>query len=349
MQIVILSIENSNAPLQDYGIQIPLLADRYTRTLASVAQHPELAPHKDFWLQTADPKPFNREQLLRVHEAHYVDALLSENPLQVMGQVFEFIDSDGKFNERYKPSEHNRPMHELVEKRLAHAGGTLLACEAALLKGFCYFLGGGAHHAMRAGGRGFCLVNDLLIAVRDLQARNKIKTVWIIDLDAHKGDGTAEITQGDPDILTLSIHMAQGWPLDEDSPLDAAGNLKRPYWPSTVDIPVREGAESTYLELLRNGLRHLEVLGQGRVPDLALVVDGSDPYENDVLKSATPLKLTLEQCIERTRLVHDWLTEKNIPQAYVMAGGYGPENWRVHAGFLESVLPQRVLEKLRNR
>ncbi len=344
---MILSIENSNAPLLDYGIQIPLLADRYTRTLASLAQNPELAAQKNNWLITADPQPFTREQLLRVHDSRYVDALLSDDPLQVMGQVFEFIDTDGKFNERYVPSEKNRPMREMVEKRLAHAAGTLLACETALQKGFCYFLGGGAHHAMHAGGRGFCVVNDLLISVRDLQARGKIKTVWIIDLDAHKGDGTAEITQGDPDIFTLSIHMAHGWPLDEDSPVDDDGHLKRPYWPSTVDIPVPAGAESAYLELLQYGLRQLEVLSCGRAPDLALVVDGSDPYEKDVLKSAMQLQLTLEQCIERTSMVYSWLKSKCIPQAYVMAGGYGPENWRVHAGFLERVLPQHLAAELR--
>lgn len=337
---MILSIENSNAPLQDYGIQIPLLADRYTRTLESVSQHPELASHKKAWLLTADPKPFSREQLLRVHDEQYVDALLSSDPVQVMGQVFEFIDADGKFNDRYVASPNNRPMQELVEKRLAHAAGTLLACEAALQRSFCYFLGGGAHHAMRSGGRGFCLVNDLLIAVRELQFRKKIGRVWIIDLDAHKGDGTAEITQGDPNILTLSIHMAKGWPLDEDSPLDAQGHLKRPWWPSSVDIPVPEGAESAYLEMLRQGLRQLEILSCGHLPDLALVVDGSDPYEKDVLKSAQPLQLSLEQCIERTKIVHDWLRLKKVPQAYVMAGGYGPENWRVHAGFLKSVLPE---------
>lgn len=334
---MILSIENSNAPLYDYGIQIPLLADRYTKTLESLLNHPNLSLSKDKWLQTADPKPFSREQLLRVHTAEYVDALLSDNPLQVLGEVFEFLDTNGSFNERFVAHPKNRPLSELVEKRLAHAAGTLLACEIALEKNFCYFLGGGAHHAMRAGGRGFCLVNDLLIAVRDLQHRKRIARVWVIDLDAHKGDGTAEITIADSSVLTLSIHMQKGWPLDEDSPLDELGFLKRCYWPSDVDIPVPEGAEGEYLELLKNGLRQLEVGAHGLLPDLALVVDGSDPYEKDVLKSAQALKLSLEQCVERTEFVYQWLKQRSIPQAYVMAGGYGPENWRVHARFLERI------------
>ncbi|NBO38480.1 histone deacetylase [bacterium] len=338
---MILSIENSNARLQDYGIQIPLLAERYTKTLEALEQHAKLSQCKDKWLLTANTKPLSREQLLRVHTQSYVEALLSENPLRVMGEVFEFIDSGGHFNERFVEHENNRPLSELVEKRLAHAAGTLVACETALAQGFCYFLGGGAHHAMTTGGRGFCLVHDLLIAVRELQARGQVKTVWVIDLDAHKGDGTAEITIADPSVLTLSIHMQEGWPLDE-SPLDDQGQLKRCFWPSTVDIPVPIGAESAYLELLRHGLQQLEVCAGGRLPDLALVVDGSDPFEKDVLQSAKLMQLSLEQCVDRTRLVHDWLQERGVPQAYVMAGGYGPENWRVHAGFLLDILPRRI-------
>lgn len=334
---MILSIENSNASLQDYGIQIPLLADRYTNTLAALRNHPSLGKCVQSWLVTADPKPFTHEQLLRVHHKDYVSALLSQDPLKVMGEVFEFIEADGSFNERYIAQSTNRPMSELVHKRLAHAAGTLLACETALAKGFCYFLGGGAHHAMTHGGRGFCVVNDIMVAVRDLQSRERIQRVWVIDVDAHKGDGTAEITINDDSVQTLSIHMQRGWPLDE-SPLDDAGLLKKCFWPSTVDVPVPEGGESVYLELLKNGLRQLELGERGLKPDLAIVVDGSDPYEKDVLKSAMPLKLTLEQCIERTQYVHDWLKQRGVPQAYVMAGGYGPENWRVHAGFLERVL-----------
>jgi acetoin utilization deacetylase AcuC-like enzyme len=338
---MILSIENSNASLQDYGIQIPLLADRYTNTLAALREHPRLRECVARWLVSADPKPFSREQLLRVHDENYVNVLLSSDPLKIMGEVFEFLNADGSFNERWLPTASNRPMQELVEKRLSHAAGTLMACEIALEKGLCYFLGGGAHHAMTQGGRGFCVINDLMVAVRDLQHKGRIANVWVIDLDAHKGDGTAEITIADDTVQTLSIHMQKGWPLDE-SPLDENGQLKRCFWPSTVDVPVPEGGEAFYLELLSNGLRQLEVCSSGRFPDLALVVDGSDPYEKDVLKSAMPLKLTLEQCVERTRLVHDWLQQRGIPQAYVMAGGYGPDNWRVHAQFLMGVLPDRV-------
>lgn len=344
---MILSIETSNASLQDYGIQIPLLSERYTKTLSALRDDPRFSGSVDTWLLHAETRPFSREQLLRAHAQEYVDALLSDNPVRVLGEVFEFVEPDGQFNERFVEHPDNRPMRELVEHRLAHAAGTLLACETALAKKFCYFLGGGAHHAMSQGGRGFCVVNDIVISVRELQERKALSTVWVIDLDAHKGDGTAELAIDDERIQTLSIHMKNGWPLDESSPLDSTGQLKKSYWPSTVDIPVPAGAEADYLHMLQNGLNQLELFSCGQKPDLAIVVDGSDPYEKDVLKSAQALRLSLEQCIDRTRWVYQWLRQRGIPQAYVMAGGYGPDNWQVHAGFLKSVLPD-VLADERN-
>lgn len=340
--VLILTLKTPQLRLQDFGIQIPLLSERYTNTLNAIQDDPRFAGREDEWLISAAPLPFTREQLLRVHTRDYIEALLANDPIAVLGDVFEFIDSDGQFNDRYRADPSNQPMHVLVEQRLAHAAGTLLTCEAALRKQFCYFLGGGAHHAMSHGGRGFCVVNDIVISVRELQAQQAVSNVWIIDLDAHKGDGTAELTIADPSILTLSVHMAKGWPLDEESPLEPSGHLKKCFWPSTVDVPVPEGAEDHYLELLKHGLHQLHVLSGGVRPDLAIVVDGSDPYEKDVLKSAQGLRLSLEQCIERTHLVYQWLKEQGIAQAYVMAGGYGPDNWQVHAGFLKKALPDAL-------
>jgi hypothetical protein len=58
------------------------------------------------------------------------------------------------------------------------------------------------------------MINDIVIAARKMQAEKGIEKIWVIDTDAHKGDGTAAITAGDDTIVTLSVHMASGWPLD---------------------------------------------------------------------------------------------------------------------------------------
>jgi acetoin utilization deacetylase AcuC-like enzyme len=204
----------------------------------------------------------------------------------------------------------------------------------ALEKKFCFVFGGGMHHAKKDYGAGFCLVNDIVIALRKLQAENLIRTAWVIDLDAHKGDGTAVLTQEDSSITTLSIHMARGWPLDGEA-YDRHGRLNPSFVPSDIDIPVDEGEEHLYVAKLQDGLEKLTNI---RAPDLAIVLAGSDPYEKDELPSTEPLKLSLAQLKERDLLVYHFLKAKGIPRAYVTAGGYGEHAWEVDYQFVEWAL-----------
>jgi acetoin utilization deacetylase AcuC-like enzyme len=187
------------------------------------------------------------------------------------------------------------------------------------------------HHAQRDGGAGFCLVNDLAIALRRLQFEQRIRSAWVIDLDAHKGDGTAAITAGDSSIATLSIHMARGWPLDQPE-RDADGRPNPSFVPSTIDIPIEAGEEPLYNQRLEAGLERLADIGP---PDLALVIDGADPYELDELPSTAGLRLSLGQLLQRDQLVYSFLKNRGVPGAWVMAGGYGRNSWRVYTQFLE--------------
>lgn len=186
------------------------------------------------------------------------------------------------------------------------------------------------HHAQADYGNGFCPLNDMVIAVRKLQAEGHIRTAWIIDVDAHKGDGTAALTRGDDFIKTLSIHMAKGWPLDK-AEYDSEGRLNPSFTPSDIDIPIDAGEEDQYAARLEAGLHSL---AEGPLPDLALVVSGADPYEHDELPSTRSLRLTLDQMLARDRLVYTFLKERNIPRAYVMAGGYGERAWEPYSRFL---------------
>jgi hypothetical protein len=81
-----------------------------------------------------------------------------------------------------------------------------------------------------------------------------VKRVWIIDVDAHKGDGVAAITEGDDTIITLSAHMAHGWPLDLPETLED-GSPNPVFIPSDIDIPIDRGEEDQYCDRLREGLR----------------------------------------------------------------------------------------------
>jgi len=329
--------EEDRLDLAAFGIQIPVYDSRARRTFERLLRHPVLGPRRAEWHLSHAGEPILREDLLRAHSPEYVARLYGEGLEEEIIRVFELLDEEGRPH-RYDPASARRPLRELLEQALRMVSGTCQCCRQALASGFCYYFGGGTHHAQRDAGKGFCLLNDTVIALRKLQARGQARDAWVIDLDAHKGDGTAAITQGDPTIRTLSIHMARGWPLDEPE-RDARGRLNPSFIPSDVDLPVEAGGEADYLGLLAEGLEQLAGLS---VPDLAVVVDGADPYEHDELPSTGLLRLSLAQLLERDLLVYRFLQRRGVPSAWLMSGGYGERSWEVYTQFLEEVLPPRL-------
>jgi acetoin utilization deacetylase AcuC-like enzyme len=358
----------------DYGIMLPISPSRANRSVEALTMAGKQPPVLNFadaarLLELPEDFVVTRQDLERLHSREYTAALYGEGPggkQDLQGAIlaaWELIDEQGRYN-RYQPEQAARPLEELFGKILAQTGGTYLACRLALSgggSGFCYYLGGGMHHARYAGGTGFCLINDIMIAARKIQVEQGAELVWIVDVDAHKGCGTAELVRfarerGElcaidgggnlPQIFSLSIHMARGWPLDKET-LAKARPGYAPLVPSDVEIPVEAGEEERYIPRLEAGLWKLEQLSEtfahnsgksrGAKPDLVIVVDGADPYEHDGLPSSSPLKLSLSQCLERDRLVYDYLQKRSIPSAWIMAGGYGERAWEPPAAFLESV------------
>ncbi len=325
------------SPLSDYGIGIPVSDSRAPKCIEYLSGIPAIAPHLDSILLTEPGKPLSRADISRAHTPVHVARMFGSEREQTLIEAFELVDEEGNYS-RYNPASAKKPLVELFDNLLFRASGTFHCAETALEKGFCFYFGGGFHHAHPGFGHGFCLINDIMIAAEKLMAEKQLGSVWIIDVDAHKGDGTAAIAADRPTIRTLSIHMGYGWPLDRLEFLPD-GSRHPSFIPSDVDIPVFEGEEAQYNERLEEGLQQLD---RYLKPDLAIVVSGSDPYEKDTLPSATKLKLSLPQMAERDRTVYDFLTERSIPAAYLMAGGYSPESWRVYAQFLEMALTDRL-------
>jgi len=360
----------------DYGIMLPIAPDRGKRVLEflGAAKTMRVTNGNDAYSEASIKFPvldfaaaqsflglkktdclLNKEDLECVHSKKYIDDLHGEGLEAALLKTFELIDAQGNPC-RYEPERAVRPLADLFSSLLAQAGGTYLACllaladtSAAACGNFCYYLGGGMHHARYDSGSGFCLINDVAAAAFKLIAADKARLIWIIDMDAHKGDGTAELVQfahvrqkhAERGILTLSIHMARGWPLDKDN-LALAEEGRAPLIPSDVDIGIESGGEAGYTPRLADGIKKLELLSGGSQlksrPDFAIVVDGADPYEHDGLSSSGLLRLTLEQCIERDTYVYRYLKERKIPSAWIQSGGYGERAWEPSAHFLKSVI-----------
>lgn len=334
---MILHDDRQNLSLAEFGILIPVTDTRASKTFETLMAHPLLKDRVAAWHRRPAGEILTRDDLLRVHSENYVARLFSDGLEQELIRTYELVDAKGRYN-RYDPTSAALPLTGLFDRILRRAASSVQCCRIAMETGFCFNFGGGMHHALSDRGSGFCPVNDVVIAVKKLQAEKRVRTVWVIDTDAHKGDGTAALTSGDDTIRTLSIHMARGWPLDTE-PTDARGRLRPSFIPSDIDIPVDSGEEGDYVSRLKEGL---DAMGRFPTPDLAVVVYGADPYEKDTLASTRGLNLTLSQMKERDMAVYDFLRRRQIPMAYLMAGGYGPDAWEVYAQFLTQVLPERL-------
>lgn len=307
-----------SSQFEKYGLPIPLNDDRSERIYHELKDYVRLIPNIP---------PVSRTELEYVHEQEFLEGLESDELYQLLSNCFEFSN--------YPPSKSSFNARSFYQSILFQVAATCFSVEQSVVNGFAFHLGGGMHHALTNGGRGFCLLNDIVIAIRRLQHQKKILNAWVIDVDAHKGDGTAQTTKNDNSIRTLSIHMKDGWPLNEGDESSAW------FIPSDIDIPV--GECDNYLSLLKSGLEKMKEFG---TPDLAIIVNGSDPYEKDELPSSSLLKLTKEKLLQRDMMVYEFLKEMNIPQCYLMAGGYGKYSWEIYCQFLKQLISIGEISRL---
>jgi acetoin utilization deacetylase AcuC-like enzyme len=193
----------------------------------------------------------------------------------------------------------------LVDRSLASAGSTLQCAFDVLQSGagdIAGGLSGGTHHAFRAEGSGFCVFNDIAIAILALRKAQLVRRAAVIDLDVHQGDGTAAIFAGDPQVFTFSMHGANNFPFRKQQ--------------SSLDVELPDGAgDELYLEKLGTSL---DAVWQFR-PEIVFYQCGVDPLYTDRLGR---LKLTHAGLRDRDRLVLEPLKLKGIPTVLTLGGGY---------------------------
>jgi acetoin utilization deacetylase AcuC-like enzyme len=249
-----------------------------------------------------EPEPATRDVIQRVHDRGYVEKLVLGKLSVLEEAVLELPYSK-----------------QLVEASFLGAGGSILAARESLTRGVGVNLGGGFHHAFPDHGEGFCVFNDVAIAIRALQNEGGIRRAAVIDLDVHQGNGTAAIFRDDPTVFTFSMHHEQNYPA-----------LKPP---SDLDIGLDTGtAGAEYLAALE---RHLPSILDRHRPDLVAYVAGADPYEQDQLGG---LKLSREDLRRRDRVVFDTAAAREIPVVAFLAGGYAvrvEDTVGIHADMVE--------------
>jgi acetoin utilization deacetylase AcuC-like enzyme len=286
---------------------VPMDPDRGARILAFLFDSrllPRRAVHQ--------PQPTSMRNILRAHDPAYVQSL--QDPAVVAGIVGA-------------PLSLTEAGTVLDYQRLV-AGGTIHALRLALAaRRPVVHLAGGLHHAGPDRGAGFCVYNDVAVAVRRLQAKGFRRPVLIVDLDLHQGNGTRAIFADDRVVHTYSIHNVH-WDV-------------RPAVAAT-DIALGTGVEdATFFEALESTLPG--VIDAHR-PGLVVYVAGTDPASDDVLGD---WRLTPEGMLRRDRFVVEQVRARRgarVPFVVVLGGGYGHGAWRHTARFLAWLAKGRALE-----
>ena len=230
--------------------------------------------------------PASDTQLLRVHTTDYLEkvknGLLSEREIRRIGLPWS---------------------PQLFERSRRSVGCTIKACRVALQEGLAANLAGGTHHAYPDHGEGYCVFNDVAVAVRAMQAESRASRIIILDCDVHQGNGTAAIFAGDHTVFTFSIHGEKNFPYYKEH--------------SDLDIALPDGTgDEVYLEILQDGLQRCLEAAQA---DLAIYLAGADPYIDDRLGR---LSLSKNGLAERDRMVLAACHNFELPIAIAMAGGY---------------------------
>jgi acetoin utilization deacetylase AcuC-like enzyme len=201
---------------------------------------------------------------------------------------------------------------EGMEQLRLMTGGTLSAAHRALdpaAGGITGNVGGGFHHAFADHGEGFCLFNDVAVAIRVLQRDGVIARAAVIDCDAHHGNGTAALFQRDQSVFTFSMHSEDNYPAEKPR--------------GSLDIGLERGIEDDeYLALLRDALAQIfppVASGFSRKYDIAFYVAGGDVFHDDQIGD---LGLTKEGARQRDRLVLSACRSAGVPVVVLLAGGY---------------------------
>ena len=250
-----------------------------------------------------EPEPARVEDLLLVHTEEYimrlVEGRLTAKEIRKLGL----------------------PWSESLVRRSFHAiSGTINAARDAMENGIASNLAGGTHHAYPDRGEGFCVLNDVAVAIRVLQREKLAQRFLIVDCDVHQGNGTAFIFHNSSEVFTFSMHGAKNYPLFKAT--------------STLDIELSDGTgDDEFLEILSEALPRIFMHN----PDIIFYLGGADPFEKDKLGR---LKLTQTGLMRRDEIVLEFAREHHTPIVTTMSGGYAldiNDTVEIHANTIRTV------------
>jgi acetoin utilization deacetylase AcuC-like enzyme len=217
-------------------------------------------------LTRIEPRMAEDEWITRVHTAAYLASLKQHAP--TTGRVP--LDPDTSMS----PG-------SLTAAYLA-AGGALAAVDAIMTKQvehvFCAVRPPG-HHAEANRAMGFCLLNNVAIAVRYAQKKHGLSRVLIVDWDVHHGNGTQHSFEDDPSVLFFSTHQFPHYP-GTGRESERGRGAGEGY---TINVPMEAGeGDDEYRAIFR---KVLVPAAEEFKPELVIISAGFDAHKDDPLAS----------------------------------------------------------------
>ena len=245
--------------------------------------HARLAEQFPWAMQLGAPAPW--EEVLLVHAREYAEAVrdgtLSETAVRRLGFPWS-------------------PM--LVTRSLRSVGGTLSTLAWAVQEGAAGHIAGGTHHAFHDRGEGFCVFNDLAVAIHVARRDHGLVRAAVVDLDVHQGNGTASLFRGQPDVFTLSLHGAKNYPFRKEE--------------SSLDVELPDGCDdATYLAALHGALERVDAFR----PEILFFQAGVDVLAGDRLGR---MRLSPGAIATRNAAVYALARRLAVPLVVTLGGGY---------------------------
>lgn len=245
-------------------------------------------------VEVAKPLELTRADIERAHGKDYLDAVSRDDP---RGQPHGLITYDR--NRLGLPAN-----PRLLERSMLETAGTVSATLAALEDGLAANLAGGTHHAFPDRGLGFCVLNDIAVAIEYLRAQGRCPDqILIVDTDAHQGNANHAYFRGDPSVFTYSIHVGKNYPSAKE--------------PGDCDVPLPRWVESApYLAALRETLPPVFATTE---PDLVFWISGADIHTDDRFGQ---MQLCHDAVRRRDEFVLSLCREYACATTLVYGGGY---------------------------
>ena len=235
------------------------------------------------------PNPIDRRFVERIHDPTYVERLLTLK-----------LDKSEVRKIGFPLSQ------ELIDREIIIAGGTVEGALKALNSEIAMNVAGGTHHAFKAHGEAFCLLNDQAIAAQYLLDHKLASKILIVDLDVHQGNGTAEIFESNADVFTFSMHGKKNYPFHKTK--------------SDLDLELEDNcSDEKFLAILKETLP--ELIKKVK-PDFIFYLCGVDVLSTDKLGR---IGMSIEGCKQRDLIVLELCKALKIPVQCSMGGGYSQD------------------------